>query len=147
MVWSTYSSFPHSKCHRLILPTSRVNFFKYNSSEKFLGTRSFGPGAAGWEARTLPMCYAAPKKTTKFLPQLRTGADLATGSGLTVRTWDIDILLSTHTVVTFVFRVRSFHCGHKSNKSRCFVCPEVSSSRFGSTSASPSISCRQTNDD
>ena len=35
MVRSTYSSFPHSKCRRLILATSKMNFFRYNWSEKF----------------------------------------------------------------------------------------------------------------
>ena len=30
------------------------------SSENFLETPRIEPGAAGWEARTLPLCYAAP---------------------------------------------------------------------------------------
>ena len=38
MARSTYSSCPHSKkCCRLISTTLRMNFFRYNSSEKILG--------------------------------------------------------------------------------------------------------------
>ena len=35
MVRSTYSSFPHYKCCRWSLATSKMNFFRYNWSEKF----------------------------------------------------------------------------------------------------------------
>ena len=33
---------------------------KKNSREKYSGTLRIKPGAAGWEARMLPLCYAAP---------------------------------------------------------------------------------------
>ena len=68
MVWSRHSSFPQSKkCCRLISATSRINFFRKNLSEKFLGMPRIKPGAAGWEARTLPLSYAAPQRSKKLI--------------------------------------------------------------------------------
>ena len=32
-----------------------------NHMEKISGVLTFQPETAGWEARTLPLCYAAPK--------------------------------------------------------------------------------------
>ena len=55
MVRSTYSSFPLSKCCRLISATS----WKFHG-ETIMGMLVIDPGAAGWEGRTLPLCYATP---------------------------------------------------------------------------------------
>ena len=54
MVRLTYSSFPLSKCRRLISATPW--------SWKITGTLGIEPGAAGREARMLPLCYAAPPR-------------------------------------------------------------------------------------
>ena len=49
------------KCGRLISATSMNN-----SSEKFLGKLRKEPGAIGWEARMLPLCYAPPLTSSFF---------------------------------------------------------------------------------
>ena len=54
MVISTYSSFPLSKCRQLISATS----WKFHG-KTIMGTLGIEPGAAGWEAQTLPLCYAS----------------------------------------------------------------------------------------
>ena len=57
-------------CHKLVLD-GLINIFKLfhalsavdklgNVKKEFLGAPRIEPGAAGWEARTLPLCYAAP---------------------------------------------------------------------------------------
>ena len=66
MVRSTFSSFPRSKCRLGNIKndeSARIN----HSSEKLLGTPRIEPGAAGWETRTLPLCYAATP-TNNTLP-------------------------------------------------------------------------------
>ena len=42
-----------------------------NIREKFLGMPSIEPGAAGWEARMLPMCCAAPYCFSSLVPGAR----------------------------------------------------------------------------
>ena len=61
-LWSTFSShcplFAQQRSW-LTSATSIIIFY-----EIFLGMLGFKPGAAGWEVRMLPQCYAAPPENT-----------------------------------------------------------------------------------
>ena len=70
-VQSTFSSlcpFSSKQRRRLTRSSNIKNIFPRNISQKNLGMPRprFEPWAAGWEARTLPLCYAAPHTTAYF---------------------------------------------------------------------------------
>ena len=49
-----------------------VDFYgKHTKSQIFLHEPGFEPGAAGWEARMLPLKYAAPNYSKDFASQVK----------------------------------------------------------------------------